>query len=144
MPSTWSIRKNGVPSTSPEFSIQRTRGTGTSVSSPTFLMTSNWWSSRYVGKTGTSAADGATLATHFCSTGLPSSVHRPVRMIVSEDIPLESIPLSTVTSGAVPPGMTVDSHCDITDGSVVTSRLERCMWSTSSTAGSVGTAPPFE
>ena len=41
MPSTWSIRKNGVPSTSPEFSIQRTRGTGTSVSSPTSRMTSN-------------------------------------------------------------------------------------------------------
>ena len=43
-------------------------------------------------------------------------------MIVSDDIPLESTPLSTVISGATPPGITVDSHCDITPGSVLTSR----------------------
>ena len=46
-------------------------------------------------------------------------------MMVSDDIPLESTPLSTVTWGLVPPGMTVDSHCDITSGSVLMSRAER-------------------
>jgi hypothetical protein len=43
------------------------------------------------------------------------------------------MPLSTVTSGFAPSGWgplplagdTVDSHCDITAGTVVTSRLER-------------------
>ena len=72
-----------------------------------------------------SSVVGATRATHFCSTGVPSSVQRPVRMIVSEDIPLESIPLSTVMSGLMPPSITVDSHCDRMSGTVVTSRLER-------------------
>ena len=134
MPSTWSIRKNGVPSTSPVFSSQRTRGTGTSVSSPARRITSNWWSNRYHGNTGMSASVGATRATHFCSLGEPSSVQRPVRMMVSEDIPLESTPLSTVMSGATPPGMTVDSHCDNTAGRAVTSLLERCRWSTFCTA----------
>ena len=46
-------------------------------------------------------------------------------MIVSDDMPVESTPLSTVTSGFAPPGSTVDSHFDSTAGSVVTSRLER-------------------
>ena len=45
-------------------------------------------------------------------------------MMVSDDIPLESTPLSTVTSGVTPPGITVDSHCDITAGTFVTSRLD--------------------
>ena len=40
MPSTRSIRKNGLPSTSPVVSSQRTRGTATSVSSPTRRITS--------------------------------------------------------------------------------------------------------
>ncbi len=42
--------------------------------------------------------------------------------------------------------MTVDSHCDITEGSVATSRLDRCMWSTlrwQVLLRSVGTVPPF-
>ena len=68
---------------------------------------------------------GATRATHFCSTGVPSSVHRPVRMIVSEDIPLESMPLSTVTSGVMPSGITVDNQLESTAGMVLTSRPER-------------------
>ena len=39
------MRKKGVPSTSPVGSIQRTVGTGTSVSSPTSRMASYWsWS----------------------------------------------------------------------------------------------------
>jgi hypothetical protein len=46
-------------------------------------------------------------------------------MMVSEDMPFESTPLSTVTSGAAPAGSTVASHFDITAGRVVTSRLER-------------------
>ena len=46
-------------------------------------------------------------------------------MMVSDDMPVESTPLSTVTCGVVAPGRTVDSHRDITAGSVVTSRLER-------------------
>ncbi len=41
MPETWSIRKNGAPSTLPVESIQRTFGTGTSVNSSTSRMTSN-------------------------------------------------------------------------------------------------------
>jgi hypothetical protein len=45
--------------------------------------------------------------------------------MVSEDIPLESTPLSTVTCGVVPRGITVDSHCDITPGSVLMSLAER-------------------
>ena len=68
----------------------------------------------------------------------PSSSQRPVRMIVSDDMPLASTPLSTVISGAAPPGITVDSHRDITAGSVLTSRLECWSRLTSSTAGSVG------
>ncbi len=56
--------------------------------------------------------------------------------MVSDDMPLESIPLSTVTSGFTPLGMTVDSHSDSTAGTVLTSRPERCNRSTSvSTAG---------
>jgi hypothetical protein len=46
-------------------------------------------------------------------------------MMVSDDMPVESTPLSTVTSGFAPSGSTVDSHCDMTAGTVVTSRLER-------------------
>src|SRR5271155_5934449 len=65
-------------------------------------------------------------------------------MMVSDDMPVESMPLSTVISGAAPPGSTVDNHCDITTGSVVTSRLERCSRSTWSSTGSFGTrVPPF-
>ena len=65
-------------------------------------------------------------------------------MMVSDDIPLESTPLSTVTSGFTPPGITVDSHCDITAGNVETSRLECWRRLTSSTAGSVATGVPSE
>ncbi len=72
MPSTRSIRKNGLPSTVPVGSIQRTLGTGTSVSSATCRMTSYWWSIRYAENTGTSDSVGATRATHRCSTGFPS------------------------------------------------------------------------
>ena len=44
-PSIRSIRKNGVPSTSPVGSIQRTAGTGTSVRSATIRIASYWsWS----------------------------------------------------------------------------------------------------
>ncbi|CNM12119.1 Uncharacterised protein [Mycobacterium tuberculosis] len=46
-------------------------------------------------------------------------------MIVSDDMPVESTPLSTVTSGTAPPGSWVDNHFDMTAGRVVTSRLER-------------------
>ena len=42
-PSTRSITKNGEPITSGSGSSQRTGGTGTSVSSPTSRITSNWW-----------------------------------------------------------------------------------------------------
>ncbi len=57
-------------------------------------------------------------------------------MIVSDDMPLESTPLSTVTFGFTPPGMTVDSHSESTAGMVLTSRPERCSFPTSvSTAG---------
>jgi hypothetical protein len=63
-------------------------------------------------------------------------------MMVSEDMPLESTPLSTVTCGSTPPGITVDSHCDMTPGSVLTSRAERWSRPTSSTAGSVATVLP--
>src|SRR5262249_39630713 len=59
-------------------------------------------------------------------------------MMVSDDIPFESTPLSTVICGATPPGITVESHCDITPGSVLTSRLECWRRSMSSTAGSLG------
>ena len=69
------------------------------MSSSTNRMTSYWWSIRYWVNTGTSSAVGATRATHFCSIFLPSSAQRPVRMMVSDDMPLESMPLSTVTSG---------------------------------------------
>ncbi len=68
---------------------------------------------------------GATRATSFCVIGWPSCSQRVVKMMVSDDMPVESTPLSTVTSGTAPPGNTVDSHCDITAGRVVTSRLER-------------------
>src|SRR4029079_13260076 len=77
-------------------------------------------------------------ATHFSSRRCPSSSQRPVRMIVSDDMPLASTPLSTVISGATSPGITVDSQPDITSGSVLTSRLECTRRLTSSTAGSVG------
>ena len=59
-------------------------------------------------------------------------------MMVSEDIPLASTPLSTVTWGVILPGITVDSHRDITSGRALTSRLECWSRLTSSTAGSVG------
>jgi hypothetical protein len=63
-------------------------------------------------------------------------------MIVSDDIPFESTPLSTVTWGVVPPGITVDSHCDITPGRVLTSLAERWSRPTSLTAGSVAKVLP--
>ena len=117
MPSTWSIRKNGVPSTSPVVlhpPHPGDRDVGQFADQPDHL-------ELVVQPVRREDRDvlgsvGATRATHFCSVGVPSSSHRPVRMMVSEDIPLESTPLSTVTSGATPPGMTVDSHCDITAG----------------------------
>ncbi|CNM92046.1 Uncharacterised protein [Mycobacterium tuberculosis] len=121
-------------------SIQRTRGTGTSVSSPTSRITSNWWSSRYVGNTGTSSAAGAPRATSFCWIDRPSCCHRAVKMMVSDDMPVESTPLSTVTSGAAPPGNTLDSQRDITAGRVVTSRLERWSRSMAPIAGSLATS----
>jgi hypothetical protein len=62
-------------------------------------------------------------------------------MMVSEDMPVESTPLSTVTSGAT--GNTVDNHCDISLGTVAVSRLERCMRPISSTAGSLATGASF-
>jgi hypothetical protein len=52
-------------------------------------------------------------------------------MIVSEDIPLASTLLSTVTSGLTPPCITVDSHVDSTAGMVLVSRPERCRCATS-------------
>src|ERR1700675_2964777 len=64
-------------------------------------------------------------------------------MMVSDDIPFESTPLSTVTSGRTPSGITVESHCDNTVGRVVTSRLERWSRPTSATAGSVATGSSF-
>src|ERR1700678_1237463 len=65
-------------------------------------------------------------------------------MMVSDDMPVESTPLSTVTCGAGPPGRTLDSHVDSTAGSVVTSRLERWSRSTWSSTGSLGkSVPPF-
>ena len=85
-----------------------------------------------------SATVGATLATHFSSTGVPWSFQRPLRMSVSEDIPLASMPLSTVTSGSAPLGRTVASHCDSAAGSALISRAERCRRLTSvSTVGSL-------
>lgn len=64
--------------------------------------------------------------------------------MVSEDMPLASTPLSTVISGDTPPGNIVDSHRDITAGSVVISRLERWIRPTSfSTAGWLGTGTSF-
>src|SRR6202171_6673812 len=101
-------------------------------------MTSNWWSIRYDENTGTPCAVGATPATHFSSLCCPSSSQRPVRMIVSDDMPFASTPLSTVIWGATPSGITVDNQPDITAGSVLTSRLECWSRPTSSTAGSVG------
>jgi hypothetical protein len=64
-------------------------------------------------------------------------------MMVSDDMPVESTPLSTVTCGVTPPGRTVDSHFDITAGRVVTSRLERWSLSTWSSTGSLGTDASF-
>ena len=68
---------------------------------------------------------GHQLLLDLFGTGCPPCCQRAVRMMVSDDMPVESMPLSTVTSGFAPPGSTVDSHCDITAGTVVTSRLER-------------------
>src|ERR1700691_5703832 len=59
------------------------------------------------------------------------------------ELVVESMPLSTVISGVASPGRTVDNHCDITAGSVVTSRLERCSRSTWSSTGSFGTGASF-
>src|SRR3954468_3745908 len=47
IPSTRSMKKNGAPRTAPVASSQRGVGTGTSDSSPTRRIASNWWSSRY-------------------------------------------------------------------------------------------------
>ncbi|CNM15244.1 Uncharacterised protein [Mycobacterium tuberculosis] len=55
-------------------------------------------------------------------------------------MPVESTPLSTVTSGAAPPGNTLDSQRDITAGRVVTSRLERWSRSMAPIAGSLATS----
>ena len=140
MPSTWSIRKNGVPSTVAgglQPAHPRDRDVGEFADQPHHLELVVQPVRR----------EHRDVVARWARPGPPTSVpwsrrprsQRPVRMMVSEDIPLESTPLSTVMSGATPPGMTVDSHCDITAGSAVTSRLERCRRPTSSTAGSLAT-----
>ena len=45
--------------------------------------------------------------------------------MVSEDMPLESTPLSTLTSGRTPEAITLDSQSGSTAGIVVRSRPER-------------------
>src|SRR6478735_2913279 len=49
-------------------------------------------------------------------------------MIVSDDIPLASTPLCRVTTGSAPSGRTVASQSASRSGSVLASRLERCIF----------------
>ena len=81
-----------------------------------------------------SSVRGATRATQRRVIG-PWSFQRPDRIIVSEDIPVESIPASTVTCGCTPPGSMVDSQSDIAAGTVDISRPERWSRSMFSTTG---------
>ena len=84
------------------------------------------------------ASVGATRATHFSSRRCPSSSQRPVRMIVSDDMPLASTPLSTVICGCDAAGhhggQPLRHH--VGQRADVSTRMH---WSrpTSSTAGSV-------
>ena len=66
-------------------------------------------------------------------------------MMVSEDIPLAvDAALDGDVGGRFRPGMTVESHCDMTDGRVLLSREVCCRRLTSSTAGSLATVYPSE
>ena len=80
-----------------------------------------------------SSSDGVTRATHRCFFCSAPSVHTAFNTMVSDDIPFESIPLSTVICGFAPPGTTVHSQDASRSGRVVTSRLER--WSFMSASG---------
>ena len=58
----------------------------------------------------------------------PSSVQAASRIRVSDDMPLASTPLCSVTTGSAPAGSTVASHSASRPGSVLASRLERCIF----------------
>ena len=105
-------------------------------------MASNWSWSRYVGKTGTSSAAGATRATNSPSRRSPPSVQAASRTRVSDDIPLAAMPVCRVTDGSAASGSWVVSHSASTFGMFVTSRLDRCIeksadgaWLTSAASG---------
>ncbi len=116
-----------MPSTSPVASIQRTRGTGTSLRSPASRIASNWSWSRYDGKTGTSSAAGATRATNSPSRRSPFSVHEASSTRVSDDMPLAAIPVCSLTVGSAPSGRWEASHSASRFGTLAESRLDRCI-----------------
>ena len=139
LPSTWSIRKNGCrgPTGGLQPAHPRHRDVGELADQPDHLELVV----QPIGREDRHVVFGRRDPGHpLLLRGAAVGSQRPVRMIVSDDIPLESTPLSTVISGATPPGITVDSHCDITAGSAETSRLECSRRLTSSTAGSLGIA----
>ena len=116
-----------MPSTSPVASIHRTCGTGTSLRSPAIRIASYWSWSPYVAKTGTSSAAGATRATYSPSRCSPSSVQVASSTSVSDDMPLASMPVCSVTVGSAPSGSWVASHSVSRFGTLAESRLDRCI-----------------
>ena len=84
-------------------------------------------------KTGMSCAAGATRATYSPVRGSPSSVQVASKTSVSELMPLESMPLSSVTCGWAPADSAPASQFSSRAGTVAGSRLER--WSLRSAGG---------
>ena len=104
MPSTWSIRKNGVPSTVAlvvDPAHPGDRHVGQLADQPDHLELVVESVRR---EDGDVLGGGGDAGHPLLLDGLAVLCHRPVRMMVSDDIPLESTPLSTVTSGCHPAG----------------------------------------
>ena len=109
--------------------------------SPTYRITSNCSCRAYDGNTGRSSAVGATRATKWPTLVCPSSVQVASRTIVSEDIPLASMPLRSTTEGVAPSGSTVPSQPANLSASSPPSRLDRCIFM-SAGGGTWVTRPP--
>src|SRR4051794_27674028 len=125
-PSTRRITKNGAPSGAAPASHHSVSGTGAADSSLTSRTTSNCACMSYVGNTGTSAASGATLATSCSSCVAPSASGQVAEnSTVSLDMPLASVPCTSLTRGVASGPSTVVSQVSKAARRVSGSRLLR-------------------
>src|SRR3954454_22292645 len=97
------MTKNGAPSNDASGSHHSTSGTGAVDNVATSRIASNCPARSYDGKTGTSPGCGATRATSASSCVSPSPpCHDARNSTVSLDIPLASVPATSLTTAATP------------------------------------------